>query len=241
MSKVVVVLGVGPGLGMSVAHRFGAEGFAVGLVSRGADRHDGYRSALAERGIETTAVAADIRDPAQLTAALSAVGERLGEIDVVYFGPGATDLSERPSDVSETGADAVRSAMEATVYPAVATVAEVLPAMLARGDGGLLFAGGLGGQIPMAMLGALGPATAALRQYVLALHGSLAPRGVYAGTLTIGGLIDRGDIHAMLAREGAEMGSAVAAGTLDPDAIAAEAWDLYAKRDRAEATFTAMR
>src|SRR4051794_8976428 len=132
MPKVVVVLGVGPGLGMSVAHRFGAEGFAVGLVSRSADRHDGYRSALAERGVETTAVAADIRDPAQLTAALSAVRERLGEIDVVYYGPGATDLSERPSDVSETGADAVRSAMEATVFPAVATVAEVLPAMLAR-------------------------------------------------------------------------------------------------------------
>jgi NADP-dependent 3-hydroxy acid dehydrogenase YdfG len=236
MPKVVVVLGVGPGLGMSVAHRFGAEGFAVGLVSRSADRHDGYRSALAERGIETAAVAADIRDPAQLTAALSAVRERLGEIDVVYYGPGATDLSERPSDVSETGADAVRSAMEATVFPAVATVAEVLPAMLARGDGGLLFAGGLGGQIPMAMLGALGPATAALRQYVLALHASLAPRGVYAGTLTIGGLVDRGDIHAMLVREGFDI-----AGTLDPDAIAAEAWDLYAKRDRAEATFTAMR
>jgi hypothetical protein len=30
------------------------------------------------------------------------------------------------------------------------------------------------------------------------------------------------------------------AGTLDPDEIAAEAWDLYEARDRAEATFNAM-
>jgi NADP-dependent 3-hydroxy acid dehydrogenase YdfG len=237
MAKVAVVLGVGPGLGMSVAHRFGAEGFAVGLVSRGPARHDGYRSALAERGIESTAVAADVSDPAQLAAALSAVRDRLGEIDVVYYGPGAMDLDERPADVSAVGAADVRRAMEATVLPAVAAVAEVLPAMLARGDGGLLFAGGLSGQLPMAMLGALGPASAALRQYVLALHQSLAPRGVYAGTATIGGLIDRGDIHAMLVGQGMD----VAAGTLDPDAIAAEIWDLYAKRDRPEATFNVMR
>jgi NADP-dependent 3-hydroxy acid dehydrogenase YdfG len=231
MAKVAVVLGVGPGLGMSIAHRFGAEGFAVGLVSRSAVRHDGYRRALAERGIETAAAVADVSDPGQLAAALAAVRDRLGEIDVVYHGPGAMDLDERPADVSELDADAVRRAMETTVLPAVAAAAEVLPAMLARGDGGLLFAGGLSGQVPMPGLGAFGPATAALRQYVLALHQSLAPRGVYAGTLTIGGLIERGDIHATLVRAGMEIG------TIDPDAIADEAWSLYAKRDRAEATF----
>jgi NAD(P)-dependent dehydrogenase (short-subunit alcohol dehydrogenase family) len=32
-SPVILVLGVGPGLGMSVAQRFGTEGYAVGLVS----------------------------------------------------------------------------------------------------------------------------------------------------------------------------------------------------------------
>jgi hypothetical protein len=36
---------------------------------------------------------------------------------------------------------------------------------------------------------------AALRNYAVTLHAALAPRGVYAGTITIGGLIDRGDIH----------------------------------------------
>ncbi len=34
---VLLVLGVGPGLGMSVAHRFGKEGYAVALISRSAD------------------------------------------------------------------------------------------------------------------------------------------------------------------------------------------------------------
>src|SRR3954454_4639722 len=155
MAKVAVVLGVAPGLGMSIAHRFGVEGFAVGLVSRSAARHDGYRRALAERGIGSAAVVADVSDPAQLAAALATVRDRLGEIDVVYYGPGAMDLDERPVDVSEVDADAVRRAMGTTGLPAVAAVAEVLPRILPRGDGGLFFAGGLSGPLPMAMLGAL--------------------------------------------------------------------------------------
>jgi NAD(P)-dependent dehydrogenase (short-subunit alcohol dehydrogenase family) len=236
VSKVAVVLGVGPGLGMSVAHRFGAEGFAVAVVSRSPARHDGYVAALAGRGVDAAAFAADVMDPDALGAVLDAVRARFGAIDVVYYGPGAIDPDYRPMDVRETTAADVRKAME-VVYPAVATVAAVLPGMLERGDGGLLFAGGLSGAIPIPALGPHVPASAALRQYVLALHASLAPLGVYAGAVTIGGLVERGDIHAMVTASGMDL----PAGTLDPDAIAAEAWDLYAKRDRPEATFNAMR
>jgi hypothetical protein len=58
--------------------------------------------------------------------------------------------------------------------------------------------------------------------------------GVYVGTLTIGGLIERGDIHgAMLANPAAFGG--VPAVTLDPDDLADLAWRLYAERDSAEA------
>jgi NAD(P)-dependent dehydrogenase (short-subunit alcohol dehydrogenase family) len=49
------VLGVGPGLGMSVAHRFGAEGYAVALVSRTATRHADYLRSLADAGVDAAA------------------------------------------------------------------------------------------------------------------------------------------------------------------------------------------
>jgi NAD(P)-dependent dehydrogenase (short-subunit alcohol dehydrogenase family) len=232
MSKVAVVLGVGPGLGMSVARRFAAEGFAVAVVSRTNQRHARY---LEELGAGSAAFAADVTDPEQLRAVLTKIRAQLGAIDVVYYGPAIVDPEHLPADIREIGPDDVRRAME-VVYPAVQTVAAVLPEMLARGDGGLLFAGGLAGQIPIPMLGAHVPASAALRQYVLTLHASLAPLGVYAGALTVGGLIERGDIHAMMTAAGADL----PVGTLDPDAIAEQAWRLYVERDRAEATFNAM-
>lgn len=112
MSKVAVVLGIGPGLGMSVAYRFGAEGFAVGVVSRSAGRHDDHVAELAGRGVEATAFAADVGDPDQLRSALAAIRDRLDEIDVAYYGPGAADLDSTPTDVREATADDVRRELE---------------------------------------------------------------------------------------------------------------------------------
>lgn len=124
------------------------------------------------------------------------------------------------------------------VYPAIDTVGAVLPGMLERGAGGLLFAGGLSSVVPIPMIGNLAISSAALRNYALTLHAALAGRGVYAGTLTIGGLIERGDIHRVMTsqNDAADM----IAGTLDPDDLADTAWTLYAERDKPEAVFNAL-
>jgi hypothetical protein len=77
--------------------------------------------------------------------------------------------------------------------------------------------------------------SAALRNYALTLNAALAERGLYAGTLTIGGLVANGDIHHALA---AEHGPGIP--TLDPDDLADTAWHLHTDRDRPEVTFAAL-
>ncbi|GLY44283.1 short-chain dehydrogenase [Amycolatopsis sp. NBRC 101858] len=232
MSKVIAVLGVGPGLGLSIARRFGREGFTTALVSRTDTRHASYRESL---GGTTHTYAADVTDPAQLEAVLARITDEAGELDTVYFGP--ADLSgPRPAPLTETGAEALRAPFESIVFPAARLVEAVLPGMLERGSGSLLVAGGLSGKYPMPMLGTLAPASAALRMYVLTLNAALRETGVYAGALTIGGLIDRGDIH----REFTKQDQGFAVGTLDPDVIADKAWSLYVERKDAEAEFTAV-
>jgi len=227
------VIGVGPGLGMSLAHRFGREGYTVALVSRTDTRHAGYVSALAEAGVKAETFVADVRDRDQLASTL----DEIGPVDLLYYGPGAID-GARPRSITETTADEVRDVM-AGVYPAIEAVGRVLPGMLERGVGGLLFAGGLSAVQPIPMLGALAVSSAALRNYVLTLNAGLAGTGVYAGTLTIGGLIERGDIHQLVVSR-PEMFGGVPPTTLDPDEIAESAWELHEKRDRAEAVFTVL-
>ena len=89
------------------------------------------------------------------------------------------------------------------------------------------------------MLGGFALSSAALRNYALTLNAALTEKGIYAGTLTIGGLIERGDIHRMIMSRMEDL-DGITVGTLDPDDIADTAWGLYAKRDRAEAVFNAL-
>jgi NADP-dependent 3-hydroxy acid dehydrogenase YdfG len=233
LPKVLAVLGAGPGLGLSMARRFGREGFTTALVSRTDARHATYRASLSGTTVHT--YTADVTDEAQLTGVLGRITAEAGEIDTVYFGP-ADASSPGIVPLTDAGADALRTPFETMVLPAARLVGAVLPGMLARGSGALLFAGGLSGKYPMPMLGSLAPASAALRMYVLTLNAALRETGVYAGTLTIGGLIERGDIH----RAFTEQDHGFTPGTLDPDDIADGAWSLYTGRKEPEAEFNAM-
>ncbi len=235
MPKVIAVLGAGPGLGLSMAHRFGREGFAVALVSRSDTRHAAYREGLADAGITAHTYVADVTDEDQVSAVLGRITTDVGEVDTVYFGP--ADLSSGAAIVplTEANAQALRTPFEALAVPAAGVVQAALPPMLARGAGTLFFAGGLSGKYPMPMLGSFGPASAALRMYVLTLSEALRDKGIYAATLTIGGVIERGDIHRFVAEQRA---FDFEAGLLNPDDIAETAWGMYVERDRAEAEFT---
>jgi NADP-dependent 3-hydroxy acid dehydrogenase YdfG len=216
---------------MSIAHRFGREGYEVVLVSRSAERHAGYLAELAEAGVKAKAFAVDVRDGERLRSTL----DEVGAVDVVYYGPGATDLGDLPAEITSTTSDDAREAMR-WLYPAVDVVGHVLPGVVER-NGGLLFAGGLSAVRPMPVLGAFALYSAALRNYALTLNAALADKGVYAGTLTIGGVIERGDIHRVVESRPEQFGS-LAGHTLDPDDVAETAWQMFVKRDRAEEVFS---
>ncbi|MCM3921762.1 SDR family NAD(P)-dependent oxidoreductase [Frankia sp. AiPs1] len=234
----VLVIGAGPGLGLSVGRRFGQEGFRVALVSRNGARHDQYVSSLAELGITARAFAADILRPDPARRALDAVTEAFASVDVVYYGPGAADPAVPPESIAATTRADAERAMSIT-FGAVQVVNHVLPAMIGRGRGGLLFAGGLSAVTPMPALGSLALTAAAVRAYALSLNVALAGQGVYAGTLTIGGVVERGDIYRQVVSDPSRYGP-VEGHTLDPDTLADAAWRMYSIRDRAESVFSAL-
>lgn len=223
--STIAVLGAGPGLGMSVAQRFAKEGYAVGLVSRSGDRHPGYLEALAGHGVRAVAVAADLRAPGAVARALDEITAELGPLDVVYHGPGAHDLSAPTTGILETGPADIRRAMAETVEPAAEVASLVLPTMRSRGSGSLIYVSGVSALVPIPFLGPYGPASAALRTYARTLAAALAEEGddgVRIGSLVVGGLIERGDIHQMLTEPGAPAQFA----TLDPEEIADAVWRL---------------
>ncbi|WP_026415095.1 SDR family NAD(P)-dependent oxidoreductase [Actinomadura oligospora] len=234
-----VILGAGPGLGMSMAHRLGREGHPIALVSRTGSRHAAYLAELADAGVTAASFPTDVRDAARLRSTLTAIAAWQGPVDVLYYGPGAVDdPNALPRPITETSGADVSEAMR-FVYPAVEAVQAVLPGMRGRRSGTLLFAGGLSSVIPLPPLGAHALSSAALRNYAITLNAALAPDGVYAATLTIGGVVERGDIHRHITAHPDRYGN-LAAQTLNPDVIADEAWSMTLKRNRAETIFNAL-
>lgn len=235
-SPTLLVLGAGPGLGMSVARRFGKEGYDVGLVSRSADRHPGYLQDLRSAGVRAVAVAADVRSPGQLSRAVEEIQSELGPVDVVYHGPGADNPAAAPVGILDTGPDDVRAAVTQVVEPAVELAGLVLPAMRERGSGAIVYVAGLSAVVPLPFLGPFAPASAALRTYALTLAEATAPDGVHVGSLVVGGLIERGDIHRMLTSPPTGAGGApdpaLAARTLDPDDLADAVWRIATGAER---------
>lgn len=232
MTKTIAVVGAGPGLGTSMARRFGREGFHVGLFARTADRLDAMVADLAAADITATPHVADVLDRTGLRRALGDLAQATGSIDVLAYlpTPSGSELT-RPEDVDVAS---VIHQLDYTVLGPVEATQAVLPGMLGRGDGALLYTGGYSSRHPVTSHANAGIALAAQRNYAYVLNRALAGRGIYAGTVTVAGLILRSTSGDEILAAPDEVRALLEPLLIDPDDIADVYWDMYTKRDRAE-------
>jgi NADP-dependent 3-hydroxy acid dehydrogenase YdfG len=189
----IVIVGAGPNLGAAVARRFGREGFAVGLISRNADKLDAMAADLAEEDISAAGAPADIRDAAALSAAITSLTDQLGPVEVLEYSP--LPAREFMKPILETSVEDVRGPLEFSVLGAVAAATTVLGPMLDRGAGTILFTTGGAAINPYPLRAGVGISFAAEVAYARMLHDELAGRGIHVAHTAIGGRIAPGADH----------------------------------------------
>ncbi|WP_339783524.1 SDR family NAD(P)-dependent oxidoreductase [Paenibacillus sp. FSL R7-0313] len=185
--KTLAIVGAGKGLGLSIAKIFGKRGFQVALVARNVAKLQDMVDELKADGIEAAYFVADIFNKEQIAQAVTNMKEKYGQIDVLEFSPTAGNYP--PTSVLELTAENARDAFEANVVSAIHVVNAVLPDMLARKEGALLFTSGLSAMYPVSMMGNIGIALSGLRNYVANLHTSLSAQGIFVGHRSLGLLI----------------------------------------------------
>lgn len=210
--KTIAIVGAGTGLGLSIAKKFGENGFRVALIARNQEKLNGLVAELNKSGIEAAAFTADITDKAQISSAFDGIKEKYGFIDVLEYSP-------IPSVQNLAGTLAVNEEnalyqFQFNVLGAISCISEVLPAMLEKHTGALLFTTGGSSIHPTPVMGNVGIAMAGLRNHVLNLNTELSGKGIYAGHIGIGVWMQE------------------ASGVQDK--IAEICYDMYTKRDRAE-------
>lgn len=218
--KTLAIVGAGSGLGLSIAKLFGRNGFRVALIARNKAKLDDLAAQLGARGIEAAGFAADVMDRPSLVDAFAQIQERYGAIDVLEYSPAPhTPVPGLTiADSLSVAVENLQPQIDLYLHGAITAVQQVLPAMLERGSGALLFTSGGSAVYPNPIMGNVGIAMAGLRNWAHTLHAALADKGIYAGHISINTWI------------GSVPGS-------DADSIAQLYWDMYQRQDRVEAIF----
>lgn len=207
MSKVCTIVGVGPGVGLAVARRFGREGFKLALVARNSEALQGYAAELQQQigaDVQISTYAADVANFSALVETFDKIKAEVGDSDVLVYNAALLQQDKFSSLTPEQ----LQRAFEVNVSGALVAAQQVLPAQRAKKSGTLLFTGGGLAFAPQPNLASLSLGKAALRSLVYALAAEVEPEGIHVATVTISGYVQPGTFF-------------------DPDKIAEAYWTLY--------------
>jgi len=214
--KTAVVVGVGPGLGRAVAARFGAEGFTVVLVARDASRLAEYRSQLEKAGTDVGTVSADAAEPESTASGFQVIREKWNDPDVLVYNAGAFERG----NVVDVSPEKFCACWEANCMGGFLCAREVLPAMLERGHGTILFTGATASLRGGAGFSCLAVGKFGLRALAQSLAREVGPKGIHVAHTVIDGQIDTPkNLSQFPQRERDSF--------LSSDAIAEEYWRLH--------------
>lgn len=202
--KTAVIIGVGPGIGMAVARRFGREGYEVALVARRAEALATYKAALERDGIRAHVFPADASDSKALAAAFQAIRSAMGSPQVLVYNASMG----RQSTASQLRGDQFLREFRVNAAAALEAAQMVIPEMRAKRRGTILFTGGGLALEPHPQYASLSVGKAGIRALALALAAELAPENIHVAAVTVCGFVQPGT-------------------RLDPDLIAAEYWRLH--------------
>ena len=182
-SPLLLVLGAGPGLGLSVARRFGIEGYAVALVGQTAADMQPLVDTLTAEGITASGLGVELTDPAAVDNLVSSVGEEAGRIDVLHFNPSAW----REKDPLHLTVDELFEDLSLGVAPLLPAVQAARPFMSEGAR--VLVTGSAAADTPSHVAASLGVQKAAVRNLVTSLDATLAPDGIRAVAVQINGVL----------------------------------------------------
>lgn len=179
-----LVIGVGPGLGLSLARVFAEDGHPVAMIARTKDRVDVEAQRLNAAGLQAAGFGADAAHPADLAAAISEAVDQFGSPEVLFYNA-AVVAPDAPSELS--AAEFSRRLAVNVIGAKVA--ADIVIPLLRDGHGTLLFTGGDVGTNPSAKYTSLSVGKAGLRAFVYALCEEKRPSSIHVTIVSIFGAI----------------------------------------------------
>ncbi len=179
MAGLYLCIGAGPGIGLSTAHRFAAEGFRVVLAARQTERLDMMARHLrrgAKAGVEIATV--DCSDGIEVA---ELVDRYASDLEIVHYNAAVI----RAQTIQEQSIASISEDIEVNIASALVAIRQAATAMILRHRGTILLTGGIIGVKPVDSLLTLSVGKAGLRSVAQALFPNLAAQGVHIAVLTV--------------------------------------------------------
>ncbi len=195
--KVAVVTGGSLGIGRAVAEAFSAQGVRVAIVARSREvLEQAAREITASTGVEALAVPADVSDTGQVEAAIQAVVDHFGRLDILVNGaahPGGLVRSEIENADPEGLLEDINIKVVGYMRFAKAAAAH----MRKGGFGRIINIGGLTGRGSKQLSGMRNVAIAHMTK---TLSDQLGPSGITVNVIHPG-VVETPHIHELYAKE----------------------------------------
>ena len=200
--KVIVIVGVGPGLGTAIPRRFAREGFSVGLIARKAANLEAAKAVIeAEGGKVAGAVGAkvagavgakvaiaegDASDGVSLKKAFDALRGEVGDPSVLVYNAGAFVRAPLMELTEEQLVDSWRIGC----LGAFLSAQQVLPDMVAKGRGTILLTGATGSMRGSANFACMAVSKFGLRALGQSMAREFGPQGIHVAHIIVDGQIN---------------------------------------------------
>jgi NADP-dependent 3-hydroxy acid dehydrogenase YdfG len=178
----IVVTGASSGIGSVVAQALAANGDRVAIGARRGDRLDAVATKIREDGGEVFAHALDVTSLESIEAFFAAAQTSLGAIDVVINNAGLSI----PAPVHESDPDCLRREIETNLIGPMLISRQVLPSMIERKTGDLVFVGSDNADNPRPQQAGYSASKAGLKNFCRTLAMELEGTGVRVTHLRLG-------------------------------------------------------
>ncbi|KAI3462768.1 hypothetical protein Pfo_019431 [Paulownia fortunei] len=231
---IAAIVGVGPKLGRSIARKFAHEGYTVAILARDLGRLSRFADEIArEERAQVFAIRIDCSESRSIREAFEGVLS-LGFVEVLVYNA-YHPISWKPTSFADIRLDHFEKSLAVSAVGAFHCAQQVLPGMVDRGRGTILFTGCSASVNGIAGYPDISCGKFAMRALSQCLAREFQPLGVHVAHVIIDGIIStpRGEMPST-SQQRSSSSSVVEQqeggggdGLMDPDALAQTYWHLH--------------
>jgi short-subunit dehydrogenase len=171
---IALITGASRGIGEATARELARRGYALALAGRSAGQLETLAGELTRAGTPALPIATDLRSPAELQRLANMALGHFGRVDALILNAGIGGAGR----IARMPADAAAATIETNLVAPIALTHALLPQMLQRRHGAIVFVGSVAGRIGLPGSAVYSASKFGLRGFADGLRREVAPHGV---------------------------------------------------------------